>query len=465
MEMADLLAQVNKGESSVAILREKYGTEFNRMGDIKMTVEEKGWMGTADALVGETAEERVKNYGVRLNEMQAVEKFLYDHDQVLLQADGLRQAPVAPQTKAGFPQAGPPVRVELASPRTFSEKMMDLPAFKERMPEGRLPNPHEKTLLGNNHLYLSMSAKEAIPIFKAFQITTPLPTDVVARPYPMRTQPLDYISMRTAPGALIFYHQPAVPATPIGDNTATRATTRMRGAALNQTNVEWTRRSLEKTSQGAWIPVDYEDINDNAEVLTAAAEQLLIDTRYLMVQQLFNGSGVTTGNNPQWNGILRLLTDDSGIDATTQAVPASGVDARHPLMVLEQAFISIWNRGMFPTVIFCGAEDYVKITAQQRVERYLEADYREFPMGAVRGIPLCLTDQLPANTMLVGDCGMENIEIVLGQNIETMMSDDYRFAQNQRAIRVVVYGNIPIYRPLAFRQITATNNLAVVRPG
>lgn len=473
MEMKTLLEQVNKGESSIAILREAHQKEHDRLGDIRETAmsHEKGWLGTADALVGDTQEERVKNFGERMDELAAAEKFLHEHDQTILKAQNLRQTPQAPQTaetKAGFPQSGPPIRVELERPRTFSQKMLELPQFKERIPDGRLPNPKEKNLMGGNHVYLRMPAQDAMPVFKAFQITTPLPTDVVGRAYPMRTQPLDYITMRTAPGALIFYHQPQVPAAADPGSNSNRAQTRMRGAELNEVTVEWARVSLEKTSQGSWMPIDYEDINDNAEVMTQATEQLLIDCRYLMVQQLFNGTNVAgSATHPEWNGILRLLTDDAGVDQTRQAVPTPGTDpdATHPLMVLEQAFISIWNRGMFPTVIFVGATDYVKITAQQRVERYLETDYGTFPMGSVRGIPLCLTDQLPANNILVGDCGAENIEIVLGQEIETMMSDDYRFANNQRAIRVVVYGNIPIYRPLAFRRIIDTNNLRVVRPG
>ena len=359
----------------------------------------------------------------------------------------------------------------MGAPRTFTEKMMGSAAFKEAFPNNQLPGMGTKVLVGDRGVVIKQPFADAMQEFKAFSITTPLPTDVVSLPYPMRVQPLDYINMRAEPGAILFFHRPADPTNAVAlattPPTPPQAQPRMRSATLHERGATWTRVTLTKESIGNWMPLAHEDINDNASVMAVAAEQLMVDVKYQMVYQLFNGNG--TG--PNWHGLATQLATTTGRDQNSMAVAGrqgtapnfTNLDDIHPLMVINDAMTRIWERGMFPTVIFCSRADYIKIRAQQRVERYLQPDYKAYPMGDVDGVPLCLTDQLPDNTLIVADTDPRNMEIVMGQDITTAVSDDYQFANNERSIRVVCYGNFALYRPLSAFELTDTDHFWVTR--
>ena len=467
-KLADLLEQVNRKEASIAQLREAHNDEYTHMGTVAEDAHKGDWMNTKDALVGSTVEEKVADFQVRTEELQTIGQFLEKHDKALAAHRQLRQ-PTAPpagaDTKQSFvgdrKESGPPLRAELGSLRRFAEKMMDTGDFKTAFASGQMPPMGAKELVGDRAIQIKQPMSDAIQEFKFFTITTPLPTDVVALPYPMRVQPLDYINMVSEPGAIKFFHRPEAP------TTSAAAPTRARGATLTQRNVTWDRVTLTKRSLGNWMPIAHEDINDNAGVMAAAAEQLMVDVKYQIVYQLFQGDN--TGQN--WDGLDRQLATGSGLEQNTsvQAGPTgtppaiNNPDEVHPLQAINEVMTRIWERGMFPTVIFCNRTDYIRIRAQQRIERYLQPDYKTYPMGDVDGVPLCLTDQLPANTLIVADTDPRNMEIVMGQDIVTAVSDDFMFADNERSIRIVCYGNFALYRPLAAWKLTSTNNFRVIR--
>ena len=466
-KLADLLAQVNAKEASIAQLREAHKDEYTLMGTIaEDTQKGGGWVDTKDALEGSTVEEKVANFQVRTEELQKIGKFLEDQDRALATMKVMR-APSDPAGDSGAKTAFVGERKESPSAgadtglRHFARKMMETQDFKSGFPTNQLPPQASKVMAGEHAVVVKQPMADAIGEFKFFTITTPLPSDVVGMPYPMRVQPLDYINMRAEPGAILFFHRPE------GPTTNAAAPARARGITLTQRNVTWDRVILTKHSLGNWMPLAHEDINDNASVMAAAAEQLLVDVKYQIVNQLFNGNN--TGSN--WDGLVRQTSTSSGTEQNTSAVPArtgtppaiNNPDEVHPLMVLNDVMTRIWERGMFPTVIFCSRADYIKIRAQQRIERYLQPDYKTFPMGDVDGVPLCLTDQLPANTLIVADTDPRNVEIVMGQDITTAVSDDYQFADNERSIRVTCYGNLALYRPLSVWRLTDTDHMAVIR--
>ena len=463
-KLADLLAQVNAKEASIAQLREAHKDEYTLMGTVaEDSHKNNGLMDTKDALAGDDIIAKLADFEQRTKELNEIGKFLESQDQALAAMKVMRNpsTPAPSDTKQSFVgdrKETPAASVATGTSLSFAQKMLDSAGFKAAVPSNQLPSIGNKVLTDHNEIVVNQPFNDALGSFKAFQITTPLPTDVVAMPYPMRVQPLDYIQMRAEPGAIIFFHRPAAP------TTNTEAPPRMRSATLDERGMQWTRVPLTKESLGNWEPLAHEDINDNASVMAVAAEQLLVDVKYQIVNQLFNGNGTA----PNWDGMVRHLTSANG---NTAAVPtASGtapnydnLGSVHPTMAVENAMTRIWERGMFPTVVFCNREDYIAIRTQQRLERYVQPDYKQYPMGDVNGVPLCLTDQLPANTLVVADTDPRNMEIVMGQDITTAVSDDFQFSRNQRSIRVVCYGNFAFYRLLAGYSLTATNNLRVVR--
>lgn len=470
--MAEMLEQYNKGDITLEVLREAHTKRYDDMETYGIEARDKGWMSLKDAIPGETSEEKVKAFAVENDELGRVEQLILSIDQAFAKQKALRrtQAPATSEHGGQQPEGGrgfvgervAKVETDLSS---LSAKIRKSESFQKNFPDGRLPSMSTKFTGDYN---FDMHMKDGLPMLKAFTITTPMPIDIVAQPYPMRTQPLDYVNIRTAPGSQIFYHTPNLPGT-VGPASTHRAQVRTRGLPLNETNIEWDDIRLTKRSLGSWMPINYEDVNDNAAFAAVAAEQLMIDIRLLMVQQMLQGRN--TGD--EWQGLSGALTTTSGLGQNTAPVPMpagtapnyTNTEAIHPVQALVNAMVQIWQRGMFPTAIFLGATDYVKINYQQRLERYLQTDYRNFPMGDVQGVPLVLTDQLPANEIIIADLSPQNAEIVLGQELQIGMSDDYRFANNQRAIRVVTYGNLAIYRPLAFWKLTATNQLTIIRPG
>ena len=490
--MQDVLAQHQVGEISDAVLREKHKEEYDRLANVFETVQKDGWMATKDALAGATVGEKVADYKMRVEEISSVEKAIHDLDEVLKVRAAMRppSAPtpmvVPPNDGAASPPLGFAATQISQMERTYeslSAKMGKSEAVLKEFPERQLPSG--TTPMPPGGVVLRMQMKDALPTLKTFQISTPLPTDVVAMPYPMRTQPLDYINMRTEPGSIMFYHRPADPATfatasAVADDwqaVNTHAAPRTRGAALGTNDVTWTRIQLTKQSIGSWMPINYEDMNDNVNVMTVASEQLMVDVRLLMIREIFQGGhrGGTAPANvpPHWEDLDTILSISSGANQNTSAVPTPGgtapnyinVESIEPLQATEQIMANLWHRGVFPTVVFLNAQDYVKIRAQQRIARYMQTNYREFPMGDLHGIPMCLTDQLPANTMIIGGTNPTNLEIVMVQEFQVGMSDDYQFANNQRSIRVVAYGNLAVYRPASLWKLTATDNLTLIRTG
>ena len=481
-KLADLLAQVNAKEAGIPQLREAHKDEMSLMQSIAEDSQKGGgWMDTKDALSGETVQEKVADFEQRTIELQEIGKFLEDQDRALAAMKVMRgtsQPAADTGPKKSFvgdkaeTKSGTPMLTDLGVPRVFSEKMRDTEDFKSAFPEGKLPPAGTQVLIGDREIRIKQPMADGIAAMKAFVVTTPLPTDIVAQPYPMRVQPLDYISMRAEPGSILFYHtpeDPTVSGTTGGSPPASTdpARPRARGAALNERTATWVRQTLTKHSLGNWMPIAHEDINDNAQVMSVAAEQLMVDVKYQIVYQVFQG----TNTGQSWHGLNGQLTTTTGVLQNSAEVPTAAgtapnytnLEQVHPLLAVNDAMTRIWERGMFPTVIFCNRTDYIKIRAQQRVERYLQPDYKAYPMGDVDGVPLCLTDQLPANTMIIADTDPRNMEIVMGQDITTAVSDDYQFGNNQRAVRVVCYGNFGLYRPLAAFRLTNTNNLRVVR--
>ena len=480
--MADAIKEYGEGSMSMAVLREKHKKEREDLAEISAIIGEDGFMATKDKLSGDSVETKMASFEERLVEIGDAEALITRNDQALLKAQQMRGTPQAPPVmteRHEFPggpvpdgsmvKSGAPGWMNIQAWQSpFRKAMLDSEAVRKAFPENRLPVPEKAGGGKMPTIEFKMDAGHAMGVLKAFAIQTPMPIDRVAMPYMLTVRPLDYVSMTSEPGSLIYYHTPQLPTRPTLPSGTNLPSVRTRGALLEELNVTWDRHALEKQSLGIWMPLEYEDINDNASVMMAATEQLLIDVRRLIVQQLF--SGTNAGN--QWNGLIRNFSTASGAGQNTDAIPAptgaapnyTNADDIHPTNAILERIARLWETGFMPTVIFCGRRDYIRIRSQQRVERYLQTDYANFPQGDVEGIPLCLTDQLPANVILVVDTRPECFEIKMGQDIAVAMSDDFRFANNQRAIRVVGYGNIPVYQPLCGWQITGTENMRVIRP-
>ena len=476
-QMLDTLERAKNGEITVNDLRSAHMTEYNVLGEAFQASEKSdGFMGAKDLLKGDNEDAKFKDFDTRQNELKDVENYLYERDRVAMEWANQRKA--LPERQ--FANQGPmPVTLVGGGLKSFGGHLVANKGF-----EG----------YDSGTLTVKIPAEQILHQLKAANFTGTstdiagglLPSDRVANIYRRRVKALDYFDIIAEPGSIVRYHTPPLPvdAAP-GDGSAPSRTAtdgqplpdfptndgarvRTRGARLGERQATWTEISLPKRPLGEWMPVNREDARDNPAVMGRVADQMMNDIRLLMLHQIFRGSGGLTGAGQQWDGLDPLLSGTRGqavanigafgtYTTTSVAVLGSGTD-REPLSFIEQVMAEMAMRGIEPTAIFLGSGAYKTIRQSQRVYRHQNEDYEMFPKGEVMGAALVLTPVLPANTLYICDTNPEVMQVVLGEQVEAQMSEDFAFADNAVALRVVVDGNIAHYQHLGSCEVTSTNN-------
>ena len=430
------------GDVALPYLAEKLDTEKAELANIHETFSTKGWAAVKDALDGEDAIAMSEAYYDRVKTTQDVDAFIRRQQEIKgivipgpiaetaqghrpNEFNGKQGGAESIHTKAASMFIGHPVMASGhdGSPAKFKQQLQDV---------------------GPQMVKLD----DVMPHLKAAMFTTPLPIDMVARPYPVSVNVLDYIPMRTEEGARMFYHQPPIPQFGTVD---LRGNTREYGAEIPEAMLDWTLVDKKKESIANYAPIAREAVQANINVMPAAMEQLIVDLRAKMVQQIING---VDGTTDQWQGMVGELTGrTAGIEQLFDLSAAT-----EPVQQLETLIVNLFARGTPATAILCGLADWTAIRNSQR--RFFQGgfDYMAGPMGNVAGVPLVPNNFMPANTIIVGSFMPETFEVVLGMYMETGVSDDYAFRNNQIAMRSTVHGNCAYKRPYGLIRLTGTNN-------
>ena len=409
-------------------------------------------MDAKDALAGETAEEKMVNYIERVKTARNVEDFLRRSEEAtaLLPAAGFHavQKQGTPVDFNGGQQTKVVEEPELSfastrMARKAADELLATPAFKgwDGSPQ------HLETILRNGGPQL-MKTDNIVPLLKtAVAFQTPMPIDMVAQPYPVAMNVLDFLSIRTEPGSQIFYHQPPVFQFGTVDS---RANERDRSDPIQESELAWVLVRQNKESIGTYAPIARENVNDNPNVLPNAIDQMAIDIRARLLAQIISGNGTS----PQWEGMIAEYSGTTAGQEQTFAVPGTN---NEPVFIIETYIATLYARGMMPTAIFCTLADWAKIRSSQRNQYQGGFDYHRFPMGQVVGVPLVPSGFIPTNNLLLGNWEPGTFEVVLGSDYEVSMSDEYRFRNNEIAMRAVLYGNCAYKRPNGAIKLTATN--------
>ena len=212
------------------------------------------------------------------------------------------------------------------------------------------------------------------------------------------------------------------------------------------------------------MDIPREDLRDKGAVGERINRHIDIKMRTAMIANIFQGTGGITGANQQWQGIMPALTQVPGTNALNHfgiGHNSVAVEANHtePVAFFETLMAWIGVRGLFPSCIFLNVSNWETVRQSQRYLRNQENDYMAAPWGRIGPIPMCLNRNLGANQALIIDTN-DSFDVVLGEEIQTGISEDYHFGQNVVSLRRVVDGNIAIVREYGAVKVTATNLFA-----
>ena len=508
--LAEMLEKA-KSDGSVKLseLRTTFGTERTALEEAN-AASMGDWMNAKDLLAGATAAEKMADFQCRQKELSDTQRYILDNDIAMARLAEL--GGVMPERKFA---GGDPVKVEVVGP---SRKTLGALAHESgKFADYDFKGTKEFATRTEDIIHqLKAVSYTGLPGGDQQNTVGLLPTDRIIPIYPMQLEPLDYFTIRAEPGGYIRYVEPELPYRPTStdgnsqyddasgrtvDRSGATATTnididqayetirgariRIRGSRLGERIITRPTVSLPKQSEGIMTFVNREDINDNPMIWQRTADQLMLDVRQLLMWQLFYGNGTFAhGNTPStgaWNGIdgnlgrAAVNTGDvylrhpsevaTDLDMFNQdnkwhnQVPvttlANGRD--EPLAWLEELYVRMRYVGMNPTAIMLGAPDWTRIRQSQRSYRYQNPDFLRYPNGEIQGIPMVVNPFARANELYVFDTRPDVVEIVLGEEIQNDVSEDFDFGNNRTTMRVVVYGNIPIYKRFGLVKVTATN--------
>ena len=473
--LQQVLDQVLAGDRTIAVLKAAFDEEKVTLASASEAADgDRGWMGALDLLKGATASEKMDDYIARGHVMKAVAEFIQkDADtRALLTPSRPQDMHHAPE-KGVNPDANPqtPNMQQFMSAQKYHFKSMDMsPEYQTFM--GLTPQERGRAggaIVANATLAIT-KAEDYLPILKAnFQTNATgalgiLPTDRVAMPYNVWTGELALFNFAEEPGSAIRYTESRA----ISDVTQTTGDTaqRARNSALTELADEITPKSREKKSFGAIAYIALEDLRDNGRINERTNRTLDIEVKKRLAYQILNGDG--TGQ--QWNGILNDLNSAPAangivdLDITHNSVPVLTTgDDREPIAFFETLAFELALRGTMAEGLLCGHNVWKVIRDSMRSAglRNQGDDYvAMMPFGRVAGyVPMIPTRWMPANTCLIGNFS-ETMDVVLGPEVITGISEDYKFGDMQVSIRRAMQGNNALMQPLGMIKVTNTNNFA-----
>ena len=474
--MSNLTEPLNKaqsGEYTAAYLRELYDAEQAQLASAMEAHDQgaQGWLSAKDLLDGDTADAKMNDYIARgkalgeanswlIKEFNARQKReLPDLPPVQRAAAGEKTFAAAGQTQrqdkaltmldqawTNLPQHKAVYKAMLASDSAQAFAAM---SPTKRAEVSRVPG----TLLGE------VKTGDYIPLLKASifdSATGILPSDRMGMPYPLLTMELEYLYLTEEPGSIIRYF-PSRAIVEATSGTVGDAQVRARMGTINEMTDDTDAVVRPKHSIGALAKVALEDLNDHGRISERTNKQLDIGVRDQLTHQIFQGVKATANN---WDGIMpELSTVAASLTALGRTDNAIAVPANtEPLDFLTQMIGELAERGCFPTVLFVGRDAWAAIKASQRVLRNQQQDYMRTPFGMVEHtVPMCLSRQLGTNQALIMDAS-KTVEVVLGEEVQSMVSEHLFFNEGAVAIRRMLYGNNAFIAPYGGIKLTSTQN-------
>ena len=475
--MADLtapLAKAQAGELTIEYLKGQFDEERVKLAEANEAYEksDKGWMGALDLLAGDTAEAKMNDYLVRGKALEDAAALIKKDAELRAMRLATRpddaQASVADHQEKRFAQQAPPNQFigahQFISPEAYHFKSMDnSPTYQKFMSLTKEERSAPEAIRANQVLAVT-KASDYIPVLKAntyaSSATGLLPTDAIGMPYDLWTGELRYFNIVAEAGSIVRYMQ-SRPESAVNFTTGD-VQTRERLAALHEMDDDGDVIQAAKKSFGVWTKMAMEDLRDNGRVNERTNRQLDILMQQAMAYMILAGDNSAR----QWNGILRQLTTApaangiAGLDLTHNSVPVLSTGVNEPVAFIDRLMVELGLRGCFPNVVFLSGKDWNTIRDSQRSQalRNQGDDYTTMaPFGRVANlIPMCPTRHLPANTALLANTS-KTMDVVLGSDIITGVSEDFKFDELAVSVRRAVDGQTALMMPLGMIKITATN--------
>lgn len=225
------------------------------------------------------------------------------------------------------------------------------------------------------------------------------------------------------------------------------AASRAEGAALAESALAYTERTVPIEDVGTWIPVTDRQLEDVGEVAALLNNNLDLMVRLNVEYQALNGDG----NTPNLVGIL----NKSGV--LTQAKGADDV-----FTAIMKAFTKVSTGGSSASgsaeasAIVLNPTDWQNIIIVKDAEgRFIYGDPASPNVNrTIWGVNVVQTSAIAASTALVGDFALySRFAYRQGVKVEVgWINDD--FTKGQKAVRAVTRVALVIRRPAAFCKIT-----------
>ena len=482
--LAERLAAAQRGELTLANLREAFDTELKAMQEADAAISSKDGWRAATMLDGDDFQAKSTDFEQRTRALGGANVWLRDQYAArdvltkmseLPPADDVAAHAGAPIEQKQFyqlPGTGQQISIP-AAPRGMQGQetlVLGMPdegisykAFTESAEYKQfVAMPHERRvamLRTPGTLLSEIDPKVMIPVLKAYTFSTGtaglLASDRMGMPYQLMTHELQYFPMVSEQNSVVRYFESESPS--IASATGA-ARGRARGGTINEVSVASDAVVRPKKSIGIYAEIPEEDLNDNAMISERVNRQLDIHIRSELARNIINGSGSGT----EWNGVMSRLTSAAsnitGITLTHNAVPVVAAQEKEPVAFFEILLGHLALRGNYPSVIFLGANDWGKVRQSQRNLRNQAEDYMRFPYGQILGVPMQLSHYVGENQALMVDTS--SVTAVLGDGIKTGVSNDYAFRDNSIALKRTAYGNVEHLMPLGAFKVTATNLFA-----
>lgn len=213
-------------------------------------------------------------------------------------------------------------------------------------------------------------------------------------------------------------------------------------AALGESAMAWTERSVEVEAIGTWLPTTQEQLDDVPGI------QGIINNRLMLMLQLTEEAQILTGTGttPQLEGFLNksgVQTQAKSTDTTPDAI--------------FKAFTLVRHTGFAePSGVVMHPNDWQDIRLLRTTDGvYLFGDPSAADAERIWGKPVIVTTAETENTALVGDFQMfAHLSRKGGISIDISDSHDTYFIYRKYALRAVERVGLEIYRPAAFCKVT-----------
>ncbi len=216
------------------------------------------------------------------------------------------------------------------------------------------------------------------------------------------------------------------------------------GGAYAEATFAYTEETANTVKIGVYLPVTDEQLSDVMGIRSLIEMRLPLLTREKLEQQILNGSGTA----PQANGILNA----TGVGSVAKTGDDTILD------IFAKAVQNIYTNAFeFPSFLCLRYQDYHQIiTAKDTDGRYLYGDPSGFRGASLWGVPVSVSQALPANTALMGSNMHHFVGTSSGIDVQLGMIND-NFIKGVQCFRCQVRAQSYLLRPSAFCKITALN--------